>query len=225
MIRSVIREFWVVFVTTVSITTACARPTAVVSTVEAGTGSLPTPISSLMEHFVWQTDGLFGYHMLRPANWDSINLVDYRGYTTPGFAEQADRILVRVVNLQTSDESSGTSTGLTATLALFEKEPSLEGWTEGIEQNWQSNGIESTLLRTLPEAKLYSVRSPSSSDVQIVAYSVDRKQPIAIDLTASGIYADIDYLQQKGILDDFIAMVESVQAIPQNPQNIKPPLK
>jgi hypothetical protein len=203
---------------------ACAATASTISAVQPDGKDIPTPTSSLVASLVWQTDGLFGYRMLRPANWESANLVDCRGYATPGF-DKADRIMLRAVNLQAHYKSATSSTGLNATLALFEMNSSLEGWTRGVEQNWKSNGIESTLLRTLPQAKIYSVTSPSSSDVQLVAFAVDKKQPLAMDLTASGAYADMERLRKEGILDDFSAMAASAQAIPQDPQNVEPPLK
>ncbi len=204
---------------------ACAGAGPITSTVQPSEEAIPTPASSLMGSFVWQTDGLFGYRMLRPANWDSVNLVDYRGYASSGFRGQADRILLRAVNLQAHFKTATSPTGVNTTLYLFEINPSLDGWTEGVEQNWKSLDIEFTLLSTLSQAKLYSVRSSGSSAVQIVAYVVDENQPLAIDLTASGIYADMDRLRQDGILEDFSAMVGSVQAIPHDPINVEPPLE
>jgi hypothetical protein len=42
-------------------------------------------------------------------------------------------------------------------------------------------------------------------------------------LTAAGTYADMERLQKKGILDDFAAMVTSLQTIPQDPRKVDPP--
>jgi len=205
---------------------ACSGTTSLNPTPRPGEDVIPTPVSSLVGTFVWQTDGLFGYRTLRPTNWESMNLIDSRTYGTPGFRAQADRIVLRVVNLQAHYKVGTTPTGLIATLSLFEQAPSLEGWTAGVEQMWKSDGIESTLLRTLPQAKIYAVKSPGSSDIQqIVAYAVDKDQPLSISLTASGAYADQEFLQREGILDDFAAMVASIQAIPQDPQNVAPLLK
>ncbi len=204
---------------------ACAGTTSTISTVQPGEKVIPTPASSLVGSLVWQTDGLFGYRMLRPTNWESANSGDSREYATPGSRAKADRIVLRVVNLQAHYKSATSPTGLNATLALFEMNSSLEGWTKGVEQNWKSNGIESTLLRRLAQAKIYSVTSPGSSDIQIVAFAVDKNQPLAMDLTASGTYADMERLRKDGILDDFSAMVASAQAIPQDPRDVEPPLK
>ena len=203
---------------------ACAGTTSSSTTSQSGAGAIPTPASSLVGSFVWQTDGVFGYRMLRPANWESTKPFDGRDYGIPGFQDKADRIMLRAINLQAYYKSGTSATGTIAQLALFEKDPSLAGWTRGIEQMWKSNGLESTLLRALPQAKIYLVKSPGVSDVQLVAYAIDQNQPLAMMLTASGTYADLERLQKEGILDDFAAMVASAQAIPQDPQNVEPPL-
>lgn len=203
---------------------ACAGTTSAISTVQPGEKVMPTPASSLVGSFVWQTDGLFGYRMLRPTNWESTKPYDGRDYGTPGSQDKTDRIMLRTVNLQAYDKSGTSATGMIAQLALFEKDSSLDGWTKGIEQMWKSSGLEPTLLRTLPQAKIYSVTSAGTSDVQLVAYAVDKDQPLAVSLSASGTYADMERLQKEGILGDFAAMVASLQAIPQDPKNVDPPL-
>ncbi len=203
---------------------ACASAASSSPTIQSGQGVIPTPASSLVGNFVWQTDGVFGYRMLRPANWESTKPFDGRYYGTPGFQDKTDRLMLRVVNLQAYDESGTSATGMIAQLALFEKDSSLDGWTKGIEQMWKSDGLEPTLLRRLPQAKIYSVKTPGYSNVQLVAYAVDKNQPLAIELTASGGYANMERLQREGILDDFAMMVASIQAVPQDPQNIDPPL-
>ncbi len=203
---------------------ACAGSTSSSPTIQSGEGVIPTPASSLVGSFVWQTDGLFGYRMLRPANWESPKPGDGRDYGTPGFQDKADRIMLRAINLKAYYKSATGAAGVIAQLYLFEKDSSLEGWTKGIEQMWKSDGLESTLLRTLPQAKIYLVKTPGYPNVQLVAYAVDKNQPLGLELTASSAYANMERLQKEGILDDFAAMVASVQAIPQEPQNVDPPL-
>ena len=60
--------------------------------------------------------------------------------------------------------------------------------------------------------------------LQLAAFAVDKNQPLAIELTAAGAYADLERLKQEGIADDFATIVASAQAIPQDPQNVDPPL-
>lgn len=91
---------------------------------QSSDGTIPTPSSTLMAGFVQQTDGLYGYRILRPANWESVDSGDARQYATPGFRDAADRILVRVVNLQAYHQSLDGSSGVNAMLASFEKDSS-----------------------------------------------------------------------------------------------------
>jgi hypothetical protein len=203
---------------------ACVPAASSTPTLRASEAVVPTPTSLLVESFVWQTDGVFGYRMLRPAKWQPTAPFDGRSYGTPDFQNTADRIILKAINLKAYYKSGANANGVIVQLDLFEKDSSLAGWTRGIEQMWKSNGIESILLRTLPQAKIYSVTSPDASDVRFVAYVVDKDQPLAVSLTASGIYADRDRLQKEGVVDDFVTVVTSAQAIPQDPHDVDPPL-
>lgn len=202
-------------------TSACVKAAVSRPSVQPKEGAVPTPVSLLIGSFVWQTDGLFGYRMLRPAAWNAENLGPERGYMTPGFQDTPDHILLLAVNLQALDDEPG---GLNAQRFLFEQNPSLETWTAGIEQLWKTNQVQFALLRTLPQARIYLVRSPDSPDTQIVAYAIDQNQPLAVALTASGTYADLERLQEEGIVDDFAAMVDRVRAVDYDPTNVVPPL-
>lgn len=203
--------------TSACVKAAVSRP----STTQPKEGAVPTPVSLLIGSFVWQTDGLFGYRMLRPAAWNAENLGPGRGYMTPGFQDTPNHILLLAANLQALDDKPG---GVIAQRFLFEQNPSLEAWTAGIEQLWKTNQLQFGLLRTLPQARIYLVRSPDSPDTQIVAYAIDQNQPLTVALTASGTYADLERLQEEGIVDDFAAMVDSVRAIDYDPTNVAPPL-
>ena len=51
---------------------ACAATNSPVPTlVTPDTHSIPTPASTFIEQFIWQTDGLCGYRMLRPERWSA----------------------------------------------------------------------------------------------------------------------------------------------------------
>ena len=204
---------------------ACSGSARTVTTAQATTDTMPTPSSSLVGSFTWQTDGEFGYRMLRPASWGSVKLGDKRSYETPGFHSQTDRIELVAANLQAFYKSSSSLNGLIATLYLFEQDPNLDGWTKGLEHNWRSNGLEPTLLVTLPQAKIYSVRTLGSPDVVLVADIVDQNQPLVAGLTASGSYADLERLRREGIFTYFSTMVASVHALAANPANVDPPLE
>jgi len=136
--------------------------------------SIPTPASTIIGRFVWQIDGLCGYQMLRPESWTAA-AADCRVYRPPGPQGQNNRLTLRVVNYQLMAEQK--TGGLIAQFELFRTDPSLEGWTKGMEQTWQDNGIKSALETTLSRAKIYSLQSPGSPDLQLAALVIDQKQP------------------------------------------------
>ncbi len=218
-----IKELLALFITIIFLP-SCANTSSQVLTSQPTEQTIPTPSSSLIKGFIWQSDSLFGYRILRPENWDVMNASDAREYGSDNFRISTDHITVRVVNLAVYYKTASIPNGLNATLSLFEQNPSLEGWTEGIEQNWKSLGIEFSLLSTLPQAKIFTVQSPGNLDLQILAFAVDENQPLGLELTASGIYANMEQLQKDGILDDYEVMVGSIKSIPTNPQIINPPL-
>jgi len=151
---------------------------------------------------------------------------DRRGYRPPGSADQADRVLLMVFNLQVMVKATQSPTGLIAQWSLFERDHSLNGWTGGIEQMWTSDGLKVALIRTLPHAKIYLLKSSTPSDlIELTAFAVDMDQPLAIGLDACGAYADEGRLRQAGILDDLATMVASISAIQPDPTNIDPALK
>lgn len=195
--------------------TACAQPNGDI---------IPTPASSLVKSFLWQTDGLYGYRMLRPADWEPIDMQDRRGYHPPGPAGQPDQVLLMAFNLQVIAKATESPTSMIAQWALFKRDHSLAGWTGGIEQMWTSNGTEFTLVRTLPQAKIY-LHKPRPDLIWVEAYAVDNDQPLTIGLEAHGAYADEARLQKEGLLDDFATMVGSISAIQPDPKNIDPVLK
>lgn len=97
--------------------------------------ALPQPVSRLINGFVAQTDGEFGYQVLRPANWDVINLGDARGYFPAGSAGKANRVLLLVTNYQTL-ASMGDQAKVTITqLAEFQQDPSIAAWSAKREQD------------------------------------------------------------------------------------------
>jgi hypothetical protein len=182
---------------------------------------IPTPASTLIEQFIWQTDGLCGYRILRPEGW-AASESECRAYMLPGSEGQTDQLFLRVANYQVLAQQQ--TEGIIAQYELFKQDPSLAGWTKGVEQMWQSNGIESTLEATRPQAKIYSLRSPGSSDVQIIALSIHQEQPLVLSLNASGEYADLERLRDEHLWDDFVTMVDSLGSTGYNPNNITPSL-
>lgn len=186
-----------------------------------GENTIPTPSSKLIGSFIWQTDGTCGYRMLRPEGWEASQ-VECRLYKSQVGQNQADRLVLQAHNYQVMAQQM--SSGILVQYELFKKNSTLNGWSQAIEQSWKSDGTQFTLLDMLPQAKVYSIVPPGSPDVQIVAFEIDENQPLGLGLTASGAYADLERLNGDGILNDFKAMLESLQALAYDPQNIVPPL-
>ncbi len=205
----------VVLLLSVGMFTACTQSSG---------DSIPLASSSMVKSFLWQTDGLYGYRMLRPAGWEPIDMKDRRGYHPPGLPSQTDQVLLMAFNLQVIAKATESPTSMIAQWALFKRDHSLDGWTAGIERMWTSDGMEFTLVRTLPQAKIYLLK-PKSDLIWVEAYAVDSGQPLTIGLEAHGAYADEARLQQEGLLDDFATMVGSISAIQPDPKNIDPALK
>lgn len=201
---------------------ACAATNLPTPTlVTSSTDSIPTPASTLIGQYVWQTDGLCGYRVLRPEGWDASES-ECRAYVPPDLRDRNNRLILRVANYQVLAQQQ--TEGIIAQYELFKQHPSLEGWTKGVEQMWESNGIESTLEDTLPQAKIYSVQSPGSSDIQVVALTTNQEQPLVVGLNASGEYADLERLRNEHLWDDFVTMVNILGAINYDPSNVTPSL-
>jgi hypothetical protein len=203
---------------------ACAGSAATATTVQPTTTGIPTATSSLIGSFIRQTDGRFGYQMLRPAGWESRNGDVLRYYAMPGFRSQTDGISFGVINLQPDSVPNATAGAANAILYFFQKDPTLEGWTKNLEQMWRRDQIEPTLLATLPQAKIYWLHYPATPWLVIEAYIVDQNHPIVVSLEAAGAYADLERLRREGIFTDFSTVVASVHAIRSNPANVYPPL-
>lgn len=182
--------------------------------------ALPNPESSLITNFVLQTDGVFGYQMLRPANWDAVHLGDARGFLPLGSADQADRVLLRVVNYQTLGSQLDPSTQLLP-LIQFQENPSLEGWVAARERGWEGVNIPFQQEQQLPNAVIYSLMPPTG-ELTLVASIIDREQPLALVLDGFGAYSTKEALIRDGIFQDFITMVESVAAT--DTMTVDPPL-
>jgi hypothetical protein len=68
------------------------------------------------------------------------------------------------------------------------------------------------------------VRSPGSSDLQVVALTTNQEQPLVVGLNAAGEYADLERLRNEHLWDDFVTMVNSLGAIDYDPNNVTPSL-
>ena len=191
----------------------------------APAAAAPTPRSSLISTFVAQTDGVYGYVMLRPANWtpDGGGLPVGRGYLAPGFEGPQQGISLSVGNVKVvAGQLPPDATD--AEWVLFQQAPTLAGWTAGVEAGWTRDGTAFTLLRTLPQARVYALTLPGSSIVELMALAVDQGQPLTAVLQAGGTSADLAMLEAQGVVDDFATMAGSLRALPVDPHNVVPPL-
>lgn len=93
------------------------------------TATPPSPASALIDGFQWQTDGAFGYRMLRPANWQPINLGDARGYYPPGSIGETDRLLLVARNLNALDADV-----IVISRSIFQDHPHLADWTAALDR-------------------------------------------------------------------------------------------
>jgi hypothetical protein len=185
----------------------------------------PVATSAIVGSFVQQTDGAFGYGMLRPAGWNWIDTgADMgRSYRSPT-SSSGGTVILMVNNLSTATHAD-PSQGIDVDWELFRTDSSLAGWTAGLERSMRSNQIEYTLLETLPNAKIYLTRTIGS--LALDAFVIDSGQPLLIALVGSAptfSLEPLDRLRADGLLADFTKMVESVRAIPKDPSNVSPPL-
>jgi hypothetical protein len=83
-----------------------------------------------------------------------------------------------VVNLKLVAASLGPNSA-NAQWLLFEEDSSLAGWTMGIEAMWARDGSSFTLLRSLPEAKVYAVTMPGGPKTVCLHRLRDRSKATA----------------------------------------------
>jgi hypothetical protein len=192
----------------------------------AGPGGAPAPRSSLVAGWVEQTDGVYGYTMLRPTNWTPTegDFPNGREYVAPGSTPEGG-VVIRAVNLALP-AAHPAGPGGSVEWPLFEAAPTLAGWTTGLEALMTREGQPFERLRTLPAAKIYALALPNGASgyAFVVAYIVDQGQPLIVSLGATGSDGDLSFLQGQGIVDDFMTMVGSVTAIPADPGHVEPSL-
>lgn len=200
-------------------------PTTAPGKPQYGPGAIPTPHSPLIESFIWQTDGKFGYRMLRPAGWNAVDEDLDRLYLPAGSEGQADRVNLEVLNLKVIADRNVTSSGAIAQWLLFQKAPTLEGWTLGLEQSWPSTGVQFRLEQTLPNAKIYLLKMSSSPDsTLLVGAVVSQDQPLLVGMNTYGAYSGEEYVRSSRLLEDFVTMVSSLSVVAPGPNLSDPPL-
>ncbi len=182
-----------------------------VGMVAADDGAPPTPSSSFIDGFVLEADNVYGYEILRPASWTSIDLGDRRGYLPPDSADQPNRIMLAVTNLETVSDAFAGKNGLIANYELFRQEPTLSAWMPKTEALWKRNGVDFSIVGQLPSAIIYAVR-PAPDQTHLIAYIVSQGQPLGVVLYGFGTFNDLELLKSTGLLADFETMVASASA-------------
>ena len=178
--------------------------------VSVDTTKLTTATGQSVGKLVREVDTTFGYSILRPEQWESINLGDSRGYMPVGSASEADRVLMLVTNLETlstlvdnnASQSNGTVQTSVMPLAQFRANPSLSAWMQARERSWQAQGFPAQRLKSLPNASIYMVR-PAADQLHIISYAVVDKQPLVVTLYGYGAFSDLQRLIESGLLADF----------------------
>lgn len=196
------RYSWIVFCLAIYalIMAACESPQAE-----------PTPASELIAGFVREVDEEFGYEILRPANWQAVDLGNQRGYAPPLPNGDPDQVLLVVANLQKVADDQGDDDTVVANYQIFQDNPTLTGWTQAIEAFWARMGIPFEPLQGPTDAMIYAL-TPLADQTQIVAFVVSAGQPLVITLNGYGAFANFEEIQISGLLTDFMSMVESAAA-------------
>ncbi len=188
--------------------------------------TLPAAKSAEVGAFVEQTDGAYGYRMLRPAGWVVSEDIEQRAYLlAPG---QDPDLGLRATNLIARASLQPDSGEQDDIAARFAQVPDPADWADSVDEMWgQHYSPPLTKIVEQPNAVIYMqpFDPPSSLGVTIVALKVVDGQPMILTLGASGsVYPDLETLRERGIWDDFLTMLASLQPIPADPANIVPPL-
>lgn len=184
----------------------CARST------EPAPTPIPTPKSQKLGEFLWQQDGDYAYSMLRPASWLAADEGTGRVYY-PNLQDNRMRLTLTAVNLKVYTARKNIRT-TDVRWTLYRDHPSLEGWTDALVRTLYERDVVQ-LEHSLDHARIYSVRTAAFGEhIRLVAYGIDQSTPFEIILSVGGEQAQMEEIWQSGLMDDFIAMVESVRAAP-----------
>ncbi len=191
-------------------------------------GIVPTAKSAEVGSFVWQTDGVYGYEMLRPAGWSMADLGTLRSYAAPGGGDQSGGLELQVLNLKARpdapDGTSGVPEGMRELRDRFDAAPNLSDWTKATQELMGPNQPAIAQVSAGPDAVIYQIRYDPTSRVKSVIFAlvVKEGQPLILALNAGGQYGDLQALRASGVWDDFLTMIVSVRPIPPDVNNVQP---
>jgi hypothetical protein len=183
-----------------------------------------TPIlkSSFMGKLTWQTDGVYGYRMLRPADWQALNMGGGRGYSSQFLTGDKDFFILIVSNPEISVQGPQQFASMKAANEQYQAHPTLNGWMNGLEQVWKDNGTVYKLELKFSNSRIYSLII-SDNQVQLIGYVVDKQGPLVIEMNIFGALANIENLRTLGFVNEFSDIVTGAGSIPSDPKNINPP--
>lgn len=182
------------------------------------------PVSQAINKFLWQTDGVYGYRMLRPAGWTASNLGTARGYFPANTAEQTTPLLLTAVNLKALAAIAANTNKQVVPFFLFQQNPEILPWTAAMETQWQKADLSYTRLASINGGLLYAFVFRDTGFITLAAYIVRDNQPLLLQLESRDASTTLEQLRERGILADFVTMAESVTGIEHNATKVIPPL-
>jgi hypothetical protein len=196
----------------------------VVLILTACTEKAVTPIlkSSFMGKLTWQTDGVYGYRMLRPVDWQALNMGGGRGYSSQFLTGYKDFFMLIVSNPEISVQGPQQFASMKTANEQYQAHPTLKGWMNGLEQVWKDNGVVYKLELKFSNSRIYSLII-SDNQVQLIGYVVDKQGPLVIEMNIFGAIANIVNLRTLGFVNEFSDIVTGAGSIPSDPKNINPP--
>jgi hypothetical protein len=194
----------------------------------SGPEAVPAAQSAEVGAFIWQTDGAYGYRILRPADWFMQDLQDLDGSAMRPYygnltGEEGNGLSLMVANLHA--RSYVSSTYFTDLITQFDADPTLERLAEFIEQTASNDQSRLTRIDASSDAIIYLQRygGPTEEPTSLVGIKVVDGHPLLIHLGGDGKYMDLEEFRADPLWDDFLTMVASLQPIPVDPENVSPP--
>ncbi len=194
----------------------------------SGQGSIPPAKSVEVAGFVWQTDGVYGYEMLRPAAWTMADMGTLRRYLAPPGSAGGGSLELQALNLKARpdapDGTAGVPEGMRELRDRFDATPNLADWAKGLQELLPQNQPPVEQIAEVPGAMIYQQRYDKTSRVATVLFAlvVREGQPLILALNAGGSYRDLEALRAGGVWDDFLTMIDSLHPIPPDPNNVAP---
>lgn len=198
------------------------RPTGPGGTARVAQDAIPAAKNAEVGAFVWQTDGVYGYRMLRPAGWNATDARAARDYSALAVEGQPPMTL-HVVNLR-AKAWDGMSEGLAASLQAFESAPTLDGWAAILRNDQNLLGGRAQLVTRNDSVRVFYDDEQGSNDrrLTLVALKVSDGQPLIMALESPFAPTEYTAVETSGLLDDFLVMANSLAAEPIDVANVAP---